>query len=923
MAVVRLTIRQRIDDDPNLGFRVMLDARDCGVEQEGMLSPIPDHLHQALEAWRQAYRFQEGVRSHYRITAMHPPIVFSAQDITNLADVLANSFEVWLSPNDQGWTRIRETLIALAHQSNGETRLILDLGNNDTLKRLPWQDWELLSMYYRHTDAALKLFPDGWFDRSQQVYPSSAIVRILVVIGDSENIDTHQDLNRIQKLEAAHPGKIKIIPLFQPGRSELQAALDDPEGYHIFVYVGHSRSREDGQVGWLQLNETDELSIREFRLALNRVTQRGLQLVILNSCDGFGLAQQLAELNVPRCIVFKEPVPDEVAIDFIDRFFQKFANEGKSLLVATRAARQELEAFNGRYSEVTWLPTVFIRPNTIPLTWQTLLDHLHPPSDNPSTLPGSTPPALGARLLLFWQGFPRHLKLATSLLLLSTLVIVFLKTSPPFSCLIQPSTCSEKDPAPKPPVDASKLISTGQRPIYGSIQLSGNYATLKQQGIAAFAQGEYAKARDLFAQIRAEAKVALRQNNDQSAEHKAAKAALQDPEVLIYQNNAEVKRRHQATEEPIYTIAVAAPYTDRAGTLLAVGQQMLFGVAQQQDQAVNADNPAQRINLEIVIANDLNTTTQAVTVAEALTQLKQNNILAVVGHYTSENTCAALPSYSRAGKVVVSPLSTMTRLRENCDGANLFFRNNSSSVVAAKTLKDYLVSKISQPRVAVFYNQSEKFSIDMFNRFETLLSQHQGTIVKVFDLSDPNFDATQALAEVAEVDALAVFPDGRTGNSDAFNRAVVVLEANRGEKLILGSNTLYEANVIENGGGLENLSNTLIISTDWHRQCAAADFVKAVETDYWYGGVNRATALSYEAVQVLSTTLKPGITSEGIREQLSQLSQNPVKSEIFEDKTISFDSNGDRIELTTRMLTTPSKATPNHPFQLLPGTSCP
>lgn len=110
--------------------------------------------------------------------------------------------------------------------------------------------------------------------------------------------------------------------------------------------------------------------------------------------------------------------------------------------------------------------------------------------------------------------------------------------------------------------------------------------------------------------------------------------------------------RHQKNpNSPIYTIAVAAPLN------LDEGLHIIQGVAQAQDVAVNNDN----MNLQVVIANDRNGPTQAQPIAEKLSK-DNKNILAVVGHYTSDNTCVALKVYSKNELVVISPTSTVVNL---------------------------------------------------------------------------------------------------------------------------------------------------------------------------------------------------------------------------------------------------------------------
>jgi ABC-type phosphate transport system substrate-binding protein len=156
-----------------------------------------------------------------------------------------------------------------------------------------------------------------------------------------------------------------------PNLKDLCEALWDEQGYHIFVFTGHSGSQEDGQIGWIEVNEKDSLSIEQFKDALREAISRGLQLAIFNSCDGLGLANQLSELHLPQSIVMREPVPDAVAVEFLKHFFKEFTRNN-SLFASVQKARKRLEPFKSDYPGAIWLPTICIGPNVEPLTWQGL-----------------------------------------------------------------------------------------------------------------------------------------------------------------------------------------------------------------------------------------------------------------------------------------------------------------------------------------------------------------------------------------------------------------------------------------------------------------------------------------------------------------------------------------------------------------------
>ena len=96
-----------------------------------------------------------------------------------------------------------------------------------------------------------------------------------------------------------------------------------------------------------------------------------MQLAIFNSCDGLGLAGELADLYIPQTIVMREPVPDIVAQEFLKYFLTGFA-EGQSFYLAVREARERLQGIENEFPGASWLPVICQNPAVIPANWQQL-----------------------------------------------------------------------------------------------------------------------------------------------------------------------------------------------------------------------------------------------------------------------------------------------------------------------------------------------------------------------------------------------------------------------------------------------------------------------------------------------------------------------------------------------------------------------
>jgi hypothetical protein len=172
----------------------------------------------------------------------------------------------WLNEVHSDWQPIRDGLISLAnHLHQTEIQLIVDTQEVD-LRRLPWQEWDLLKKYYSSSEVAL-CTSKTQFGAIAQIhpYPEQPKPRILVVVGRSNGINTQLDLAVIKNLENRGA---EVICLLEPNLKELCEALWDKKGYHIFVFTGHSGSLPDGKIGWIEVNDRESLSIEEFKDAL-------------------------------------------------------------------------------------------------------------------------------------------------------------------------------------------------------------------------------------------------------------------------------------------------------------------------------------------------------------------------------------------------------------------------------------------------------------------------------------------------------------------------------------------------------------------------------------------------------------------------------------------------------------------------------
>jgi CHASE2 domain-containing sensor protein len=229
---------------------------------------------------------------------------------------------------------------------------------------LPWCLWDLLSDY---PQAEIALSPPEYaqpFKTNKQTGAKKQ-VKILSILGDSTGINIAQDQQVLEKLPNS-----TITFLTEPTSQQLNEQLWQPQ-WDILFFAGHSSSQGKGCI---QINSTETLTVDQLKYGLRKAISNGLKLAIFNSCDGLGLAQDLASLHLPQIIVMRLGVPDKVAQEFLKYFLTAFAG-GKSLYIAVREAREKLQGLEAQFPCATWLPVICQNPVEIPPTWIELCGH--------------------------------------------------------------------------------------------------------------------------------------------------------------------------------------------------------------------------------------------------------------------------------------------------------------------------------------------------------------------------------------------------------------------------------------------------------------------------------------------------------------------------------------------------------------------
>jgi hypothetical protein len=344
------------------GFSVTLDLESSEssilAEVSGELPPCPE-LDELFKWWQSAYSNLNFSWRSLRVTPQKNTSIVGIDRFRELSNNLQETLNDWL--DSQEFRAIKEEFLSQLNRS--EEIQVLIRTDDSQLQRLPWHLWDIFE-YYTKAEVA---FGSSTYTRIHR--PSSNLkskARILGVLGNSHGIDTQKDRALLENLPDT-----EIYFLVEPSRRELDRALWDEKGWDILFFAGHTDSQIDDKTGYLYINPKQRLAINDLRNALKASTERGLQLAIFNSCDGLGLAHNLADLHIPQVICMREKVPDIVAHEFLLNFLKPFSN-GKSLYISVREAREKLQALENDFPCASWLPVIFQNIGESPPTWQEL-----------------------------------------------------------------------------------------------------------------------------------------------------------------------------------------------------------------------------------------------------------------------------------------------------------------------------------------------------------------------------------------------------------------------------------------------------------------------------------------------------------------------------------------------------------------------
>lgn len=418
-----------------------------------------------------------------------------------------------------------------------------------------------------------------------------------------------------------------------------------------------------------------------------------------------------------------------------------------------------------------------------------------------------------------------------------------------------------------------------------------------------------------------------------------------NPEICIYINNCLVESQKLFLQQrgiKTYTLAVVVPFHHNQG---AIAAEILRGVAQIQSvvnfqhfdptdleaEFLSSENESQslfsicgrsrisfgKIALRIMVVNDPNNVYAPYNqTAEKLANLADEiDLMAVIGHYSSEMTQTALNFYTDKGIVLVNASSTSNQLSHLEDSIG-FFRIATQDRINAAQLIQYLADGHSQT-VAIIYNENSSYSCSYRNSIKEGLMQYpQLKLQPEYGQLGGEVHRLQSFLEKIQdkVDTIVLVPDGGI-EPNSLNNMGLISRFNLRRCTIAGSATFYQENVLhwmQERSQPELTCNKLIACIPWHwhskqNGCESSHplsqaFCKIGAALWGAENLTWRSATAFDAVLMLLKALERHSEDEKLIVKMRQFFKIQGKGIDGVTGKLRFHENGDRISPPTEIV---------------------
>jgi CHASE2 domain-containing sensor protein len=334
---------------------------------DGKIANIPLDLGDLYREWQSIYQNLEYSRIKATIEQPQQPIKDNfwnyRASYQNIEEKLETAINKWLNDShDRSWNKIRDEIIKRIQRAKEQHKEIVVTirTEDDTLKQIPWHLWDVLDESQAEVVCSLGIWqPPQQIEPEKEYISETSIVNILAIEGGDEDIQTEAEKEIWQALEAKY--RVKVTWLDRPQLKEFETLWE--QKWDLLYFAGHSNTQTNanlGEKGRIYINEQQFVTVGNLKKTLARASANGLKLAIFNSCDGFGIAEDLSHLNIPiaQVVFMREQIPNNIASQFLNFFLTAFTS-GKSLSSSVREARIKLKECS---DSKKYLPGISLMP---------------------------------------------------------------------------------------------------------------------------------------------------------------------------------------------------------------------------------------------------------------------------------------------------------------------------------------------------------------------------------------------------------------------------------------------------------------------------------------------------------------------------------------------------------------------------------
>lgn len=327
------------------------------------------------------------------------------------------------------------------------------------------------------------------------------------------------------------------------------------------------------------------------------------------------------------------------------------------------------------------------------------------------------------------------------------------------------------------------------------------------------------------------------------------KNSLDDPEALIYSNNAKA-----FSSNNYLTIAASIPikYSND------IAKEMLRGIAQAQDE-INRKGGIKGKLLHVVIADDNNDPTDVTVIANHL--VNDNTVLAVVGSNVSEATKQAANIYQDK-IVMISPTSfavNFSDIKKPENGKNYIFLAVNNYKVLMPKLVEHIKATIFPSKLFVCddskADDQRSFREYLKSEFSLIKVEINNEEVSCdLNKKKENYEMVVEKAVQLGINSLFIAPHVSRIN-EGINLARYARTKNPNLKLY-GSPTFYNATTLTYG----EVTTDLVIPVHWHPDIFQKHNFYQEAVKLWgkqsINGITWRSAASYDSVFIIITALE-------------------------------------------------------------------